>query len=67
MQAFARNCRNQSPDAKGEAQAAKTVRREYQRRDWDGSTRSSVESPVMGLEQRGRVRLSYLLEQLETG
>ena len=32
MQAFARNCRNQSPDAKGEAQAAKTVRREYQRR-----------------------------------
>ena len=32
MQAYARNCRNQSPDAKGEAQAAKTVRREYQRR-----------------------------------
>ena len=59
MQAFARNCRNQSPDAKGEAQAAKTVRREYQRRDWDGSTRSSVEGPVMGLERRGRVRLSY--------
>jgi hypothetical protein len=29
MQAFARNCRNQSSDAKGEAQAAKTVRREY--------------------------------------
>jgi hypothetical protein len=32
MQAFARNCRNQSPDAKGEAQAANTVRREYRRR-----------------------------------
>ena len=29
MQAFARNCGNQSPDAKGEAQAAKTARREY--------------------------------------
>ena len=28
--------------------------------DWDGSTRSSVEGPVMGLERRGRVRLSYL-------
>src|SRR5271165_6264733 len=26
--------------------------------DWDGSTRSSVEGPVMGLEQRGRVRWS---------
>jgi len=35
--------------------------------DWDGSTRSSVEDPVMGLERRGRVRLSYTLEQLETG
>jgi hypothetical protein len=29
MQAFARNCRNQCADVKGEAQAAKTVRREY--------------------------------------
>ena len=28
-QAFARNCRNQALDAKGEAQAAQTVRREY--------------------------------------
>ena len=30
MQAIARNCRNQSSDVKGEAQAAKTARREYQ-------------------------------------
>jgi hypothetical protein len=29
MQAFARNCGNQCSDDKGEAQAAKTVRREY--------------------------------------
>ena len=29
MQAFARNCRNQCSDGKGEAQAAKTARREY--------------------------------------
>ena len=28
-QAFVRNCRNQALDAKGEAQAAKTARREY--------------------------------------
>jgi len=32
MQAFAWNCRNQCADAKGEAQAAKTVRREYRNR-----------------------------------
>jgi len=32
MQAFARNCRNQCADVKGEAQAAKTVRREYRSR-----------------------------------
>lgn len=31
-QAFARNCRNQAPDAKGEAQAAETARREYRSR-----------------------------------
>jgi hypothetical protein len=29
MQAIARNCRNQPPMLKGEAQAAKTARREY--------------------------------------
>ena len=66
-QAFARNCRNQFSDAKGEAQAAQTVRRDTDAEDWGGSVRSSVEGPVMGLERRGRVRQSYFLEQLETG
>ena len=32
MQAFVRNCRNQCSDGKGEAQAAKTARREYRSR-----------------------------------
>ena len=32
-QAFMRNCRNQAPDAKGEAQAVETVRREYRCRE----------------------------------
>jgi hypothetical protein len=31
-QAFTRNCRNQFPDAKGEAQVVSTARREYRRR-----------------------------------
>ena len=34
---------------------------------WDGPTRTSEEGPVMGLEQRGRVRRSHLAKQLETG
>jgi hypothetical protein len=32
MQAFVRNCRNQTLDAKGEVKAAKTARREYRSR-----------------------------------
>src|SRR5208337_4850045 len=51
IQAVARNCRNQSTDAGS----------------WGGSARISVEGPVMGLEQRGRVRWSCLAKQLETG
>lgn len=35
--------------------------------DWGGSPRMSVEDPVMGSEQRGRIRPSYCLKQLETG
>ncbi|GLS36905.1 hypothetical protein GCM10010869_24960 [Mesorhizobium tianshanense] len=35
--------------------------------DWGGPARMSVEGPVMGSEQRGRIRWSYCLEQLETG
>jgi hypothetical protein len=34
---------------------------------WGGPTRTSVEGPVMGLEQRGWVRWLYLTKQLETG
>jgi hypothetical protein len=66
-QAFTRNCRNQASDAKGEAQAARPRGESTEAGDWDGPTRSSVEGLVMGLERRGRVRLSYALEQLETG
>ena len=34
---------------------------------WGGPTRTSVESPVMGLEQRGWIRTVVLPDQLETG
>jgi hypothetical protein len=34
---------------------------------WGGPTRTSNEGPVMGLEQRGRVRRSHLAKQLATG
>jgi hypothetical protein len=56
MQAFARNCGNQCCDDKGEAQAAKTVRREYRSGARGGPIRSSEEGPVMGLERRDRAR-----------
>jgi hypothetical protein len=36
-------------------------------RAWGGPTRTSVEGPVIGLEQRGRVRTVVLTYQLETG
>jgi hypothetical protein len=57
MQAIAWNCRNQCSDANGEVQAAKTARREYRSGALGGPTRRSDEGSVMGLEQRGRVRL----------
>ena len=34
-------------------------------RHWGGPTRSSVEGPVMGLEQRGWVRLLRFVVQLD--
>jgi hypothetical protein len=34
-------------------------------RNWGGSTRTSVEGPVMGLEQRGWVRLLRFVVQLK--
>src|SRR6516162_177060 len=56
MQAIARNCRNQCSDAKGEAQAAKTARREYRSGALGRTDSYERRKPVMGLEQRGRVR-----------
>ena len=56
MQAFARNCRNQTLDAKGEAEAAKTVRLDTHAKGRGGPTCMSVEGPVIGAEQRGRIR-----------
>ena len=50
MQAFAWNCRNQSSDGKGEAQATKIARREYRKQSRGGPIRISNEGPVMGLE-----------------
>lgn len=35
--------------------------------DWGGPARMNAEDPVMGPEQRGRIRWLYCLEQLETG
>jgi hypothetical protein len=67
IQAFARNCRNQVPDEKGEAQAADTVRRDTDAEAWVGPIRRSVEGSVMGPEQRDRVKKSYWSNQLETG
>ena len=65
--AFMRNCRNQASDVKGEAQADKPQGESTDTEDWDGPSRRSVEDPVMGSEQRGRIRQSYCLKQLETG
>jgi len=62
---------NQSPDAKGEAQAAKTVRREYPTAGELVQDRHVVgdEGPVMGLERRGRCQAVVFLywNNLETG
>jgi hypothetical protein len=56
-QAFAWNCGNQTPDAKGEAQAEKKPRGESTDVGvWGGPICTSVDGPVMGPEQRDRVR-----------
>ena len=60
MQAFVRNCRNQTLDAKGEATSGQNREaRVPMPKVWDGPTCMSDEGPVMGLEQRGRIRWSY--------
>jgi hypothetical protein len=67
IQAFAWNCRNQTLDAKGEAQATTIARRDTEAKAWGGATRSSVEGSVMELERRGRVKTVVFASQLETG
>ena len=67
IQAFARNCRNQCSDEKGEAQAAQTARRDTEAEAWGGPIRKSVEGSVMELEQRDRIKASYSSNQLVTG
>jgi hypothetical protein len=67
IQAFAWNCRNQTLDAKGEAQATIIARRDTEAKAWGGATRSSVEGSVMELERRGRVKTVEFTNQLATG
>ena len=67
MQAIARNCRNQSPMLREKSKQPKLRGESTEAEYWGGPTRTSDEGPVMGLEQRGRVRRSHLAEQLETG
>jgi hypothetical protein len=68
MQAVARNCRNQSLRWQGKRRKRRKPRgKSTEAEHWDGPTRMSDEGPVMGLEQRGRVRRSHLAKQLETG
>src|ERR1700693_1165249 len=57
MQAVARNCRNQSLRCEGRKPKWPKPRGESTDAEhWGGPTRMSDEGPVMGLEQRGRVR-----------
>src|SRR3954471_10515548 len=57
MQAMARNCRNQSLRLTREKCERLKPRGESTNAEhWGGPTRTSDEGPVMGLEQRGRVR-----------
>jgi hypothetical protein len=67
MQAFARNCRNQSPDAKGEVQAAKTARREYQRRRLGRIDPYERRNPCNGGGAKGSSQVVVSEDQLETG
>jgi len=58
MQAIARNCRNQSPMLREKSKQPKLRGKSTEAEHWGGPTRRSNEGPVMGLEQRGRVRRS---------
>jgi hypothetical protein len=67
MQAIAQNCRNQSPMVREKPKRLNPRGESTDAEHWGGPTRTSSEGPVMGLEQRGRVRRSHLAKQLETG
>ena len=55
IQALRWNCGNSARDAKGACQVTKSEAQSTDARAEDGPTRMSVEAPVMGAEQRGRV------------
>jgi hypothetical protein len=56
VQAFMRNYGNQCPDAKGEVQVVKAMRREYRCRVLGRTSPFERGRPVMRLEQRGWVK-----------
>ncbi len=56
MQAIAWNCRNQSPMLREKPKRLNSRGESTDTEYWGGPTRRSDEGPVMGLEQRGRVR-----------
>lgn len=56
IQAFIRNAGTSRFDVKGEAQVEDLHKRaSTEAKHWGGTTRSSDEAPVMGVERRGRV------------
>jgi hypothetical protein len=55
IQALRWNCGNSDPDAKGACQVKKSEAQSTDAGFEDGPTRMSVDAPVMGAEQRGRV------------
>src|SRR6202790_1480571 len=66
-QAFAWNCRNQALDAKGEAQAAPTVRRENRCKRLGRPDPYERWGPCKGVGAKGSGQVVVLLNQRETG
>jgi hypothetical protein len=58
MRAIAWNCRNQFPMLREKPKRPKPRGESTEAEHWDGPTRKSDEGPVIGLEQRGRVKRS---------
>ena len=65
-QAFAWNCGNQTPDAKGEAQAEKTARREDRCRGLGRTDLYERGWPCNGAGAKGSGQVVVFLNQLET-